>query len=277
MTKNYKYKALTVFSLGMIFYISACQIQKSKTNMNKELYDRIKNGEQLVTIGLGNMGIDLVKIMPGEFMMGSPASEIGHNDNEKPIRKVQITNAYYIGKYELTQAQFWAFEKDIEADKDANNLPVTQIKYSQAITYCQRLSDTLNLKVRLPTEAEWEYACRAGTTTRFNTGESETDLEESAWFKKNAEGKVHAVGQKRPNEWGLFDMHGNAWEYCHDFIEDYQNLAEINPVGLVSPTRGAMRGGGWMHGAEYCRSASRLISDDMFGGGGFRIVIEVDK
>jgi formylglycine-generating enzyme required for sulfatase activity len=135
----------------------------------------------------------------------------------------------------------------------------------------------MELEVRLPTEAQWEYACRAGTQTRYYSGQTEADLGRVGWYSENSEGRAHPVGQKEPNVWGLYDMHGNVWEYCADFIDDYTTMPLTDPVGRVTPSGGAMRGGGWMHGPEECRSATRMISDDMFGGAGLRIALNVSE
>jgi formylglycine-generating enzyme required for sulfatase activity len=154
---------------------------------------------------------------------------------------------------------------------------VSQITYEQAIDFCRRLSQLAGVPVTLPTEAEWEYACRAGTGTAYSAGSSVADLDRVAWYDGNSSGRVHPVGEKPGNAWGLHDMHGNVWEYCADFFEDPEAIDGTDPVGERRDWRGAMRGGGWMHGAADCRSARRLVSDDMFGGAGLRIRVDTTE
>jgi formylglycine-generating enzyme required for sulfatase activity len=230
-------------------------------------------GVGAVTLGAGTVLIDLVRIEPGEFTMGSPEGEEGHAPNEAPMRRVCISKAFYLGRFEITHAQYRAVMGEGPGSADEDTLPVHHISYANGVEFCRRLAGKTNVEIHLPTEAQWEYACRASSRTRFYSGSSEGDLGRVAWYSGNAEG-AHPVGQKLPNAWGLYDMHGNVWEYCADFIDDYATMAGTDPVGRVTPHHGAMRGGGWMHGPEECRAATRLISDDMFGGAGLRIAVD---
>ncbi len=229
-----------------------------------------------VTLHAGAVQIDLMRIPPGEFAMGSPVDEDGHAPNEEPVRRVRISKAFYLSRFEITRGQYRAVMGEAPRGAGVDTLPVSQIPYADAREFARRLSGIANVEVRLPTEAQWEYACRAGSRTRYYSGSSEADLGRVAWYSENSKEKAHPVGQKQPNAWGLYDMHGNVWEYCADFIDDYATMTSTDPVGRVSPRHGAMRGGGWMHGPEECRAATRMISDDMFGGAGFRIALSAD-
>jgi len=244
--------------------------------MSQDIRGVFAKGASLATLRAGALEIDLVRIPPGEFTMGSPEEEEGHAPNEVPARRVRLSKAFYLGRFEITQAQYRAVMGEVPGDAEGDTLPVSQITYADALEFCRRLSSTANVEVRLPTEAQWEYACRAGTQSRYCSGSTEADLGRVAWYSGNSEGKAHPVGQKQPNAWGLYDMHGNVWEYCADFIDDYATMPKTDPVGRITPRHGSMRGGGWMHGPEYCRAATRLISDDMFGGAGFRIAVSAD-
>jgi len=224
---------------------------------------------------LNEVSIDMVHIPSGEFFMGSDESEAGHKPNEAPLHKVNLTKSFYIGTYEITVKQYRKVMRTTNQAGMEDMLPVSQVTYVNALSFCNRLSKISHAKVRLPSEAEWEYACRAGTKTPYSSGSSETDLDKVAWYSKNSEDRPHPVGQKQPNAWGIFDMHGNVWEYCADFNDGYSKSDSTDPIGQTSPHFGAMRGGGWMHGPEYCRAAAKLVSDDMFGGAGFRVVIDV--
>jgi len=244
--------------------------------MSQDIRGVFAKSASLATLRAGSLEIDLVRIPPGEFTMGSPEGEEGHAANETPARRVRISKPFYLGRFEITQAQYRAVMGEIPGGAQRDTLPVSQITYADALEFCRRLSSTANVEVRLPTEAQWEYACRAGAKSRYCSGSTEADLGRVAWYSGNSGAKAHPVGQKQPNAWGLYDMHGNVWEYCADFIDDYATMPGTDPVGRITPRHGAMRGGGWMHGPEDCRAATRLISDDMFGGAGFRIALSVD-
>ncbi len=225
---------------------------------------------------IDSLSFQMLRIPAGQFKMGSLVDEEGHQPNEEPIRLIEISKPFYMGQYEVTQAQFKIVMGNNPSKVKGDLLPVDQVTYPQALEFCKKLSQLIDVTVTLPTEAQWEYACRAGTSTRFYSGNTIESLNKVAWFNQNAQGKVHPVGQKEPNAWGLYDMHGNVWEFCLDFIPTYEQLIVKDPVGRKSLERGAMRGGGWMHGPEYQRAATRLISDNMFGGTGIRIVINPD-
>jgi len=260
-TPSMRHTECALPALVAVFSLASCR-QAGTTDMSADTMD----------LNTGTSKIELVRIMPGTFMMGSPPDEQGHARNEEPLRRVRISKEFYLGRFEITQAQFRDVMGQAPAGEEGDVLPV-RTRYANAIEFCRRLSSTANVNVRLPTEAEWEYACRAGTGTPYYSGTTETDLAKAAWYSGNAEGKPHPVGQKQPNAWGLYDMLGNVFEYCGDYIEDYAKLPGTDPVGLVGPRNGAMRGGAWLYGPEQCRAATRMISDDMFGGAGFRIAV----
>ena len=222
---------------------------------------------------VGGVSFELVRIDPGEFEMGSPEDETGHDANESPMRRIRISRAFYLARYEITQAQYRAVTGINPSNFRGDTLAVDQIIYQQALEFCARLSQLVGVTVTLPTEAQWEYACRAGTKTRFYSGSTQADLEKIAWYAGNAGGTVHPVGQKQPNAWGLYDMLGNVWELCLDFIDSYEEMADTDSIGEMYLGRGAMRGGGHLHGAEYSRAACRLMSNVRFGGAGIRIAI----
>jgi formylglycine-generating enzyme required for sulfatase activity len=215
----------------------------------------------------------LVLIPPGEFEMGSPDNEAGHQPNESPVRRVRISRPFYLGRFEVTQAQFKAVMGVNPGLIPGDALAVDQLVYPQALEFCKRASLRLGVNVSLPTEAQWEYACRAGAKTRFSSGDTVADLDRVAWYKENSRGMVHPVGQKAANAWGLYDMHGNVWEFCADFVPSYAKMGEADPRGRMQPETGAMRGGGHSYPAEYCRSATRLLANPQFGGVGMRIAI----
>jgi formylglycine-generating enzyme required for sulfatase activity len=158
-------------------------------------------------------------------------------------------------------------------------LPVEGITYIEALAFCQALSKLASINVVLPTEAQWEYACRAGTQTRYYSGDEEADLDKVAWYMGNSRETTHEVGKKKANAWGLYDMLGNVWEPCLDNLPKYGEIEVDNadPVGRVSKFGGHMRGGGWQYPAEDCRAARRQLTNDRFGGMGVRIAINLEK
>ena len=226
-----------------------------------------------VRLVAGNEEIVLVRIPPGRFAMGSSPTEKGHRDVESPLRGIEITRPYYIGRFPVTQEQYQTVMGVNPGSFRGQNLPVDQVSYTDARAFCRALSKVSGVQVTLPTEAQWEYACRAGTTTRFYSGEREEDLSRIAWWRRNSEKRVHPVGQLAPNTFGLYDMLGNVWELCLDNLSDYETLPSKDPVGQILDYEGTMRGGGWMSDAELCRAACGLATSDMFGGTGLRIVV----
>ena len=163
--------------------------------------------------------------------------------------------------------------------KGAKN-PVETVSWNDAVSFCRKLSEMPEEKAakreyRLPTEAEWEYACRATSTTSYSFGDTAELLGESGWFKENAGNKTHTVGEKKPNRWGLYDMHGNVWEWCQDWYSDFPVDALTDPQGFNSGSPRVYRGGCWNDVAGVCRSAirSRVIPSDRYFSGGFRAAL----
>ena len=160
--------------------------------------------------------------------------------------------------------------------KQSDEYPVVQVNWNDAVAFCEWLSRKSGASCRLPTEAEWEYACRAGTTTLWHCGNSDATLQEYAWFAANASRKIHPVAQVKPNAWGLFDMHGNVWEWCGDWHDDsyYQNSPPADPLGpMITSSYRVIRGGSWIVPASSCRSAYRLGNQSVnrSSGLGFRV------
>jgi formylglycine-generating enzyme required for sulfatase activity len=229
-----------------------------------------------------SIGMTLVLIPPGQFMMGSPNDEpreIGVSmARESPAHRVAITRPFLLGAHEVTQAEyqqvmgsnpsFFSAQgkgRARVAGQDTARYPVESVSWADATEFCRRLSalqgeHSARRVYRLPTEAEWEYACRAGSTTRWASGDVEGELDDYAWLGSQAGDLTHPVGQKRANAWGLFDVHGNVFEWCADwFAEDYyaQSPAD-DPVGPPSGLEHVIRGGSWWNAPAHARSAARV-------------------
>jgi formylglycine-generating enzyme required for sulfatase activity len=213
----------------------------------------------------------MVSIPAGTFTMGNRRGK----EDETFVHTVSI-DAFLMDRYEVTQAEFERLQLPDPSQFKGPTLPVDQVTWRQAAMYCNERSRTEGLQpcydednarcnftangYRLPTEAEWEYACRAGTTTDYSFGNDPRLLEEYAWFADNSSGQTHSVGQKKPNPWGLFDLHGNAIEWCNDIYDRdyYAKSPSGNPRGPAAGTKYVLRGGAWRSPAASLRSSYRL-------------------
>jgi formylglycine-generating enzyme required for sulfatase activity len=220
-----------------------------------------------------SIGMKLVWIPPGTFQKGST-----DRDDQKPIHTVTITKGFYMGVYEVTQEQYQQVMGNNPSQfKGNDNLPIETVTWDEAVEFCKKLSELEKGKTyRLPTEAEWEYACRAGTTTKFSYGDDESQLGDYAWYKQNSGDKTHSVGEKKPNAWGLYDMHGNVWEWCHDWYGSYTSDSQSNPIGPTSGEYRVFRGGCWYSISSVCRVSYRGHFYPLFRHIflGFRIVLD---
>jgi len=211
-----------------------------------------------ISIDLGKgVNLDMVLIPSGTFMMGSPESEKWRSANEK-LHQVTISKPFFLAKYPVTQAQWRAVMGNYPSHFEGDTLPVEQVSWDDCQEFVKKLNQMQKITAfRLPTEAEWEYACRAGSTTAYGYGDNPDILENYAWYNKISDGTTHQVGQKKPNAWGLYDMHGNVWEWCKDWFDDYATGAISDPTGPQVGFLRVVRGGGWGQPAGGCRSANR--------------------
>jgi sulfatase modifying factor 1 len=246
------------------------------------------HGEIPVESTTNTISMKLKLIHAGTFLMGSSESEKGRYDEEQQ-HKVTISKPFYMQTTEVTQGQWKAVMgtepwKGEDYVKEGDNYPAVYVSWDDAVAYCKKLSEKESKTYRLPTEAEWEYACRAETKTTWSFGDDEASLGDYAWHDKNAfdidERYAHQVGLKKPNAFGLYDMHGNVSEWCYDYFgEDYyKQSSEKDPTGPTSGSSRVWRGGSWYSGARYARSAYRYADyhGDRFGDNGFRLVRELD-
>jgi len=247
------------------------------------------HGQQPVKSITNSIGMKFNKIPAGTFLMGSPESEADRGDDETQ-HKVTITKPFYMQTTEVTQGQWKAVMgtepwKGKDYIKEGANYAASYVNWDDAVAYCKKLSEKDGKTYRLPTEAEWEYACRAGTKTAWSFGNDEKALGDYAWYDKNAgeivsEQYAHQVGLKKPNAFGLYDMHGNAFEWCHDYYEEdyYKQSPAQNPTGPTSGSFRVLRGGSWVNRTRIARSAGRVggVADSRDLNVGFRLVRELD-
>ena len=247
-----------------------------------------KNGERVERTGsarllrerLGNTELEMVEISGGKFRMGSPEGE-GHDD-ERPQHEVTVPN-FFMGKYPVTQAQYEAVmgKNPSRFKENGANRPVEKVSWNNAKEFCRKLSELTGKNYRLPSEAEWEYACRAGTQTKYYFGDSDSNLDEFAWYGSNSESRTHEVGEKLANAFGLHDMHGNVWEWCEDSWHDnYKKAPTDGSAWVDKKSEGYVsRGGSWSNYAVNCRSAFRdngFNADfDLINSNGFRVVSDI--
>lgn len=219
------------------------------------------------------LGMKFVFIPAGSFTMGSPTSEANREDDEKQ-HPVRLTKPFMLAVTEVTQAQWQAIMGNNPSHFKGANRPVEKVFWQDAVTFCGILSEREGRKYRLPTEAQWEYACRAGSTGSYaGTGL----LHEMGWYEANSGNQTQPVGRKLPNAWGLYDMHGNVYEWCSDRYGDYPSGHVTDPTGASSGKYRVCRGGSWYSTPRYCRSANRhgLTPDLRYRDIGFRVVCSV--
>jgi len=214
------------------------------------------------TLQLGHgVRLELVWIPAGDFQMGSPFEEDGRFIAEGRRHRVTLTRGWWMGKYPVTQEQWERVMGANPSHVKAPHLPVDQVNWGDSQTFVRALGRILgpdHLTVALPTEAQWEYACRAGRQTRFWSGESEADLAAAAWYARNSGDQPHEVGLKSANPWGLCDVHGNVWQWCQDWLGPYAPAAVTDPSGPDTGTERVLRGGSWSSEADVCRAAYRF-------------------
>ena len=264
------------------------------TSSAYEFYDRTslpESGRFYRTVLLGgnrfDPGLRFVWLPPGQFVMGSPASEVDRQSDEGPQTRVTLTRGFFLGRYHVTQAEYLSvIGTNPSAFAGDTNLPVETVSWNDATNFCAQLTTRDGVArglpagwaYRLPTEAEFEYASRAGSTNRFSYGDDPdyTQLPNYAWYNANSGGTTHPVGGKLPNRWGLYDMSGNVWEWCSDwYSNNYPGGSVTDPQGSVSGSSRVIRGGGYNSDARTCRSALRyyFTPSNWSTAVGFRVVL----
>lgn len=270
------------FETVIIHLDNLAQNYQATINLQKEF----KTAESFTVNLAEKINLEMVSIPSGEFLMGTPANEQGRNGDEAPQHLVKINN-FFLGKYPITQGQYQAVMGENPAFFQGNNKPVENLSWFEAMSFCVKLSSLTGKKFRLPTEAEWEYACRAGTNTPFSYGTTITaDLVNyKANFGYGEGGKGYwrqettQVGNFPANGFGLYDLHGNVWEWCADhWHENYEQAPNDGSIWLDTDSEDdqqprVIRGGSWDDTAFYCRAGVRMWTLPQLKGKliGFRV------
>ena len=255
---------------------SVSSLQSSAVSSNNVSSSTVSSGGNTISIPVKNgISIDMVKVEAGTFMMGATSEMQNSWDDEKPVHQVTLTNDYYIGKYEVTQALWQAVMGSNPSEFKGNNLPVEQVSIKDCQKFISKLNKMAGRRFRLPTEAEWEYAARGGKNSRGYQYSGSNKISDVAWYDGNSGSETHPVGTKQANELELYDMSGNVYELCQDWKGSYSNSSQTNPTGPTSGIGFVCRGGSWDHSPRYCRSSSRCLdsSGRLYMHLGLRLVL----
>lgn len=230
------------------------------------------------------IGMAFRLIRSGSFTMGSEHEWFNDRVNPPLLHEVRISRDFMIGVYPVAQAEFERIVGTNPSRHIGVDRPVDSVSWGDALKFCDLIGNREGRTYRLPTEAEWEYSCRAGSSSLFSYGDDESEqlFDAFGWDIMNSNDTTHPVGQKRPNAWGLHDMHGNIWEWCQDWLGDYPHISVVDPVGPSAGHAKIQRGGSYYSPCEECSSPARRSSppDRGYRGpgtcGGFRVVLEIE-
>lgn len=261
-------RIVCIWFLVLVVFMSAFMFSCKKIEINEKTYD-IHHTDTTVVCTVNGSVFTMVLVEGGTFVMGA-TEEQGHEDpdeNEYPVHVVNLSS-YYICQTEVTQ-ELWNTVMGtnpamIHGDL---SLPVDCVKWDMCQEFIQALNEMLDYKyqIRMPTEAEWEFAARGGNKSKGYKYSGSNILDEVAWYGSNAEGVTHPVGTKKSNELGLYDMSGNLWEWCQDWIGHYQPEEQTNPIGPAEGTHRIMRGGSWTYDQNFCRVSRRNYISNVIG------------
>ena len=242
----------------------------TEDNYNKKLVDSFSKG---VIEEKKKTEIEMVLISAGKFLMGSPESEKSRFDNETQ-HEVILSNSFYMGKYPVTQEQWESLGMRNRSEEEGAKLPVTAVSWEDCQEFIKKLNAKTDGGYRLPTEAEWEYACRAGTTTAYSFGDEVTPQDANYYYYGSNIDKPLAVGSYKPNAFGLYDMHGNVWEWCEEWYGNYPTGGVTDPIGPTTGEYRVLRGGSFRYDESFARSSFRGCDTPTGRGdfGGFRLV-----
>jgi formylglycine-generating enzyme required for sulfatase activity len=243
----------------------ATNSSKSKTSSSNSTPHQINASYSYGVLTVNDVRYEMVKVEAGTFTMGATPEMQAPNSDEKPAHQVTLTNNYYMGKTEVTQALWGVVMGNNPSNFKGDDKPVESVSWNDCQTFISKLNRATGKNFRLPTEAEWEFAARGGNKSRHYQYSGSSYLGDVAWYYDNSGSTTHAVATKQPNELGLYDMSGNVWEWCQDWYGDYSSTAQTNPTGAYGGSHRVSRGGCWGNDAGSCRSSYRS-----YGGPGYR-------
>ena len=251
-------------------------VASSNTSGYSSSSSSMASGSNAISIPVKNgISIDMVKVEAGTFMMGATSEMKDPYDDEKPVHQVTLTNDYYMGKYEVTQALWQAVMGKNPSYFKGDNLPVNYVRWKDCQRFISKLNSMTGRKFRLPTEAEWEYAARGGKKSRGYQYSGSSNISDVAWYDGNSGDKTHPVGTKQANELGIYDMTGNVLEWCQDWYGSYYSSSQTNPTGATSGSRHVNRGGSWAknvrRSSPSCRYGAIYVDRDLDLG--FRLAL----
>ena len=241
---------------------------KKKASKPKDVYTKKAKVGISPTIGKANytpnvktfyangVSFEMVEVRGGTFRMGATSEQGSEISDEKPVHSVTLSG-YYIGKTEVTQALWQAVMGSNPSYFEGDGLPVEQVSWDDCQKFIRKLNSLTGQNFRLPTEAEWEFACRGGNNSRGYKYSGSNYIDNVAWYDGNSGDKTHPVATKSPNELGIYDMSGNVWEWCADWYGDYSSGRQTNPKGPYDGSYRVYRGGCWLYCVRYCRSSYR--------------------
>ena len=214
---------------------------------------------------VNGVSFEMVRVDGGTFRMGATSEQEDdfYDGDEKPVHSVTLSS-YYIGKTEVTQALWQAVMGSNPSGFEGADLPVECVSWNECQEFIQKLNSLTGRNFRLPTEAEWEFACRGGNNSRGYKYSGSNDIDNVAWFDCNSGYQTHPVGTKAPNELGIYDMSGNVWEWCSDWYADYTSYSQTDPTGPQSGSLRVRRGGSWNDSVRHCRSSFRYYGNPTF-------------
>jgi formylglycine-generating enzyme required for sulfatase activity len=281
--KDFEGISMKLLPLAILLCTAAAPAEYPRWDGKESIADYAKRAglEPTLTLDLGGVTWQGVLIPAGSFVMGSPPGE-AKTEKESALEaphKVTLTEPFYMGKFELTQAQYEKVTGANPSKTKGDDIPVHNVSWQDAQDFCAKMSERVKRPVQLPTEAQWEYACRAGTTTAYCSGGQIADLNKVGWHNGNSGGKPHPAGELAPNAWGLYDMHGNIREFVRDLYVEEPLSDATDPMGPKEgdPKNHVVRGGAYTANAATalnCRSAVRRPTENL-GATGFRILVSV--
>ena len=273
---------VTISKAGYNTYSESVVISEGKTTTLNATLSKLSTTTATTattTAQAATPNIEMVFVKGGTFTMGATAEQGSDaSSNEKPTHSVKLSD-FYIGKYEVTQAQWKAVMGTNPSNWKGDNLPVENVSWNDVQEFITKLNAQTGKKYRLPTEAEWEYAARGGNQSKGYKYSGSNSISNIAWYDANSNKMTHIVGQKSPNELGIYDMSGNVWEWCQDWLGNYNSSFQTNPIGPSSGSYRVLRGGSWSYIARTCRVSIRGYSKpaDRYNRHGFRLALSADN